>query len=138
MGISNNLEIKVRSKSDTITGMKKVKLLDNLSISGSYDIARDSLKWSAVNVSGYTTLFKNLQVRYSGSWSPYAVDSIGRLINKFVWETDRKILRRENMAWNFSMRYSLSANDVGKKQKSRQSPPPSEAREMIGEHDMML
>lgn len=138
LGISNNLEIKVRSKSDTITGMKKVKLLDNLSISGSYDIARDSLKWSAVNVSGYTTLFKNLQVRYSGSWSPYAIDSIGRLINKFVWETDRKILRRENMAWNFSMRYSLSANDVGKKQKSRQSPPPSEAREMIGEHDMML
>ncbi len=136
--IGNNLEIKVRSKSDTLTGMKKVKLLENLSISGSYDIARDSLRWSAISVSGYTTLFRNLQVRYSGSWNPYAIDSTGRLINKFVWETGKRILRRETTTWNFSMRYSLSASDTGKKKKPAQPPLLPEEAGMDDKQEMIL
>jgi len=113
--LSNNLEIKVRSKQDTITGLRKVKLVDNLTVNGSYDLARDSLRWSSLNVSGRTTLFRNLQVQYSGRWSPYAIDSTGRMLNKFVWDTEGKILRRENTTWNFSMRYSLNSSSVGRK-----------------------
>jgi lipopolysaccharide assembly outer membrane protein LptD (OstA) len=116
--LGNNLEIKIRSKRDTVSGERKIKLIDNLSISGSYDMARDSLQWSSLSVSGRTTLFKNLQIQYSGRWNPYAIDSTGRLLNKFVWETERKILRRENTSWNFSMRYNLNQSTFGGKDKS--------------------
>lgn len=113
--LSNNLEVKVRSKRDTVTGTRKVKLIESLSINGSYDLARDSLRWSSLNVSGRTTLFKNLQIQYTGRWSPYAIDSLGRMINKFVWDVDRRILRRENTSWNFSMRYSINSSTFGSK-----------------------
>lgn len=118
-GIGNNIEIKVRSKRDTVTGVRKVKLVDNLSITGSYDLAKDSLRWSSLSVSGRTTLFRNLQIQYSGRWSPYAIDSLGRLQNKFVWDTDGKLLRRENTSWNFSMRYSINSSTIGKGKQAR-------------------
>jgi hypothetical protein len=120
--LSNNLEIKVRSKKDTITGMRKVKLIESLSITGSYDLARDSMRWSSLNVSGRTTLFKNLQIQYTGRWNPYATDSLGRMINKFVWDVDRRILRRENTSWNFSMRYSINSSTFGGKTQTDTSP----------------
>ncbi len=123
--LSNNLEAKVRSKKDTITGTRKVKIFDNLSINTSYDIARDSLRWSGVYVSGRTTLFNNLQVQYNGSWNPYATDSAGNLINKFFWETDRKILRRENTTWNFSMNYSLNPSTFGNPKPTAAGRPPA-------------
>jgi lipopolysaccharide assembly outer membrane protein LptD (OstA) len=112
--LSNNLEIKVRSKRDTITGERKIKLIDNLSINTSYDMARDSLRWSDLSISARTTLFRNLQVQFTGRYSPYAFDTAtGTKINKFVWETDRRILRRENNTWNFSMRYSINSSTFG-------------------------
>lgn len=115
LGISNNLEIKVRSKRDTVSGERKIKLIDNLSISTSYDLARDSLRWSNLSISGRTTLFRNLQINYRSSWSPYVIDSTGRKINQFVWEKDRRLFKRENSEWNFGMRYSLNPSTFGGK-----------------------
>jgi hypothetical protein len=115
LGLSNNIEMKVRAKNDTVTGVRKVKLFDNLSVNTAYDLARDSLRWSSLNVSARTTLFRNLSVQFTGRWNPYALDSLGRMINKFVWETDHKILRRENTTWNFSFRYSLNSSTFASK-----------------------
>lgn len=131
LGLSNNLEIKVKSKSDTVTGMRKIKLVDNLSFSGSYDLARDSMRMSDISVSARTTLLKNLQVQFSGRWSPYAIDSLGRTINKYVWDTDRKLLRRDNTTWNFSTRYSISSSDIGKAKNT--SPEPDTEPDIGGE-----
>ena len=58
--VGNNLEIKVADKKDTVTGTRKVTLLENLNLNMSYDLARDSLRWSDLVVSGRTTLFKKL------------------------------------------------------------------------------
>ena len=68
--IGNNLEIKVPSKSDTITGVKKVPILESFSISGNYDVTKDSVRFSPLSVSGRTTLFKKLGINYSSSWDP--------------------------------------------------------------------
>lgn len=122
--ISNNLEVKLRSKKDTISGMRKVKLIEGFSISTSYDLARDSLRWSGVNASGRTTLLKNLQVQYSGQWSLYALDTTGRMINRFVWDTDRKILRKENTSWNFTMSYTINSSTLAKDNPAADSGPP--------------
>ena len=54
--ISNNIEMKVRSKKDS-TGIKKVKLFESLNVSGGYNFASDRYKWSMINVNGQTSLF---------------------------------------------------------------------------------
>ncbi|MEC5394237.1 putative LPS assembly protein LptD [Bergeyella sp. RCAD1439] len=52
--ISNNLEMKVRSKQDSV-GVKKIKLFETLNVSGAYNFAAKSFKWSMINVSGQTS-----------------------------------------------------------------------------------
>jgi hypothetical protein len=125
--LGNNLEIKVPSKKDTITGMKKIKLIESFNISGSYNLAADSLKMSRINMSGRTTLWKGLSIQYSSSWDPYAADSAGVRYNKYEWEVNRKLLRLENTSWRFSFSYSLSDKDFGKNKgkTETENPPPT-------------
>lgn len=118
--ISNNLEMKVRSKKDTITGMKKVMLIESFSIGTSYDLAKDSLNWSMVNISARTTLFKKLQVSYRSVWDPYVVNVVdGRSIrvNQFEWDKNHRLLRKDNTSWSFSLDYNFSS---GQKKKTAQ------------------
>lgn len=111
----NNLEIKVPSRKDTITGTRKIKLIEDLSFSGSYDIAKDSLNFSYLSVNGRTTLFKNLSLRYSSIWDPYILDSTGRKqLNQFEWDVNKRLFRKNSVSWNFSLSYSLN-NDTFKK-----------------------
>ena len=115
--LGNNLEIKVPSRKDTITGMKKIKLIEDLSFSGSYDIAKDSLNFSYLSISGRTTLFKNLSVRYSSIWDPYIIDSVtNKQLNQFEWDVNNRLFRKNSVSWNFSLSYSLN-NETFKKNK---------------------
>lgn len=118
----NNLEIKVPSKKDTITGLKKVKVIEDLTFSGSYDIAKDSLNFSYLSVNGRTTLFKNLSVRYSSIWDPYILDSLGKKqLNQFEWDVNKRLFRKNSVAWNFSINYSLN-NDTFKNKGKKAAP----------------
>ncbi|MDL2315300.1 LPS-assembly protein LptD, partial [Bacteroidales bacterium OttesenSCG-928-C19] len=112
--LKNNLEMKVRNKKDTITGMRKIMLIENLTLSMGYDLAKDSLNFSSLKVSGYTTLFKSLKITYSGSFSPYCIDSTG-IYNKFLWKEDKKLFRKENASWQLGLNYSLSPSTFKKK-----------------------
>ena len=111
---NNTLDIKVPSKSDTITGIKKVVLLESLSFSGNYDLTKDSLNFSYMSVSGRTTLFKKLKVSYSSVWDPYALDSLGQRINHLEILENRKLFHKNNSAWNFSLGWSFNQNDIKK------------------------
>lgn len=126
-GLSNNLEMKIRSKSDTVTGTRKVMLIDNLNFSTSYDLARDSLNWSPLMISGYTTLFKKIQINYGSSFSPYAVDSKGNTINKFEYQVSKKLLRFTNSNWNLSVGYDLKP----KTKTPKATPPPGTSQEEL-------
>ncbi len=108
LSLQNNLEMKVRSRKDTITGMRKLVLIENFSIMTSYDIARDSLKWSPITMSARTRLIKNLNLQFNGTWDLYTLDdSTGRRINQFQWEKNRRLLRFDNTNWNLSFNYRL-------------------------------
>jgi lipopolysaccharide assembly outer membrane protein LptD (OstA) len=107
ISISQNLEMKVRSREDTISGMKKIKLIDNLRVSTSYDMAKDSLNWSGLNVSANTKLFKRITLTYSGNFDPYAVDTTGARINVFQWELDKQLLRPLKHQWKMGFNYRL-------------------------------
>ncbi len=132
--LSNNLEMKVRSEKDTITGTKKVVLIEDFSISTSYDIARDSLNWSKLTLSGRTTLFKKLMLNYNSSFDPYAMDSLGRRINKFEWEVNRKLMRTESHSWRMGLSLQLPF-DKPVKEKVSTAGTPQELQDVIDNPD---
>ena len=114
--LGNNLEIKVPLRSDTITGIKKIPILESFSISGNYDITKDSVNFSPISVNGRTTLFKKLGINYSSSWDPYAADSLGRRINRFEVIDNGRLFRKTGSSWRFSLNYSFNQNDLKKLQ----------------------
>lgn len=113
----NNLEIKVPSKNDTITGLKTVKLIESLTFSGNYDLAKDSLNFSYLNVSGRTTLFKKLSLQYSSIWDPYAISQGNVRINQLEAMRSGRLFNKKSSTWNFSLNYTLNNETFKQKQK---------------------
>lgn len=94
--IQNNFELKVLSKPDSNGKQtsRKIKLLDFLNLSGSYNFFADSFQLSNLRFSGRTTLFKNkLNVQFSGEIDPYTLTSTGKRISVFEWESNKKFGR---------------------------------------------
>lgn len=71
--IGNNIEMKVKSKSDS-TGVKKLKIFESLNIAGNYNFAAESHPFSVITVSGQTSLFNNkLSVNTQLAIEPYKI-----------------------------------------------------------------
>jgi hypothetical protein len=94
LSLNNNLEMKVRAKTDSTDDIKKVSILDNLNFSTSYNPFARSFHWSPVNMTGSTKLFaKKLDVRFGATFNPYALDSTGARIDKFLINENGKLFR---------------------------------------------
>ena len=111
--INNNLEMKVRSKTDS-TGTKKVKIFESLNISGGYNFAADKYKWSLISISTQTSFFQNkLSINSNVSIDPYQIVFIPGQENG---------IRTENFGHfniqSFSMNFSFPLNNetFGKKE----------------------
>lgn len=109
----NNLEAKVKAQNDTTgKGTEKIKLIDQLTIGGSYNFLADSMKLSNINISGSTTIFGKLGINGNLALDPYAIDDRGRRINTLnVVKRGWKNLARLT---NASMSLSYSLNGEGK------------------------
>ncbi|MEO6105709.1 MAG: putative LPS assembly protein LptD [Cyclobacteriaceae bacterium] len=69
-GIGNNLEMKVKGEKDTVE--RKVMLLNNLSLSSSYNLMADSFKLSTIGLSANTNILDNtININLSASLDPY-------------------------------------------------------------------
>lgn len=120
---ANNLEMKIRSRKDTITGTKKVGLIDNFTINFSYDFARDSLNWSPLSLQGRTKLFKNLDITYRSDFDPYILDSTGtKNLNQTEWSVNHRLLRLKQTNWAVSLNWRLNSKDFEKKDKKTTGP----------------
>ncbi|MCX6230189.1 MAG: putative LPS assembly protein LptD [Bacteroidetes bacterium] len=108
LGIDNSLEIKVRSKKDTITGTKKLVLIESFSINTSYNLAADSLNLAPISMNGRTTLFKNVTLNYSSIWDPYVKQSNNNRINSYEWDVNRRIARLDYLDWRIGMNLNLN------------------------------
>jgi outer membrane receptor protein involved in Fe transport len=130
---ANNLEMKIRSKKDTVTGTKKMGLLDNFTINFSYDFAKDSLNWSPLTLSGRTRLYKNFDISYRSEFDPYILDSTGtRNLNKTEWSVNRRLLRLEQTNWTVSLNWRINSKDIGKNaDKKVEAPAPGPGIEEI-------
>ena len=107
ISIGNNFEAKVRDFSDS-TGVanKKVKLIDQLNLSTSYNFLADSLRMSTLNVSMSTNLFNKISISGSASFDPYAIGPSNNRINKFAITQGQGLLRMNNISASAS--YSIS------------------------------
>ena len=107
--LDNNLDMKVRSKKDTVNGTKKIVLIEDFKISTGYDVAKDSNNWSNIAMSGRTKLFKNLIVTYASSWDPYAVDTSGHDIKEFQFQKNKQLFRPSSSEWEFGLNWALQS-----------------------------
>ncbi|MET0391893.1 MAG: putative LPS assembly protein LptD [Chitinophagaceae bacterium] len=85
--LDNNLEMKVRSKSDTSeNGIKKIRLVDGYGFTTAYNFLGDSMKLAPVQFYFRTNLLDKINLNANATMSPYQVDARGRDINKYAWE----------------------------------------------------
>lgn len=125
--LTNNLEMKVRSRSDTATEYKKVPIIKNFSIGTSYDLIAEEFNLSTINMSGNTSLFDNLvSFNFGGAINPYAYElqsvtydertGTRRVdqtrINSFAWNEGQGIGHLERA--NFGVTTSLNSNSLKK------------------------
>ena len=85
-GLDNNLEMKVRSKTDTTdAGIKKIKLIDGFGFNGSYNLIADSFKLSNISMYLRSTLFEKINITAGANLDPYQRDSLGRPKKDYAW-----------------------------------------------------
>lgn len=78
LSLRNNVEAKMRVKNDSTDKVEKVKLLDNLSFSTSYNLFNDdplAPSWRPVSFNGSTRIFKSkLNLSFRGVMDPFGYD----------------------------------------------------------------
>ena len=85
--LENNVTAKVRNRKDTAANaVKKISLLDALSLNGSYNFFADSFRFSPINLNASTNLFGKVNVTASSIYNLYEVNSQGQPINKLIWK----------------------------------------------------
>ena len=117
--LSNNLEAKmldvadstrndknINSKNDKDIKYKKVKILDNLSLSTSYNLIADSMNMSIISLRGRTTI-KGVSVNFGGNLDPYNVDREGNRYHEYMWNVGKGLnklgrLTSANMSFGMS------------------------------------
>jgi len=139
--LNHNLEMKVKSKKDTVDEFKKIKIFENLSMSSSYNFLADSFNLTNFSWNARTSFFnKAMSVNLNGAIDPYVyvLDSIQevpggtgivhqRRINRFAWNNGQGIgqLNRASVAISFNIRPKSSGG-------SRQSTNQNEDRNLGG------
>ena len=81
--LDNNLEMKVKSKKDTVNnGIKKVKLVDGFGFATNYNLLADSFALSNPNFYFRSTLFEKISITANAILNPYEYDVRGFPVNK--------------------------------------------------------
>ena len=108
--LNNKFEMKVKDETDTVKQERKVPLLEALNFSTSYNMLAEEFKWSDLNMSAKTTLFKTLGLQMSATGCFYAIDSLGKKIDKFEYDHNGHLFRITRAS--LSTGYSLSSEKL--------------------------
>lgn len=115
VNLANNLEMKVKSDKDS-TGVKKISLIENLSLSQSYNFVADSLKLSPLQANIMLRLVKNFNLNLSTTWDPYVykLNSSGTpvQVNRLRIQEGKGLYRLSSAGTSFSYTFN---NDTFKK-----------------------
>ncbi len=114
LSIGNTLEAKVKDKDETKEAPKKIKLINNLSLSTFYNIAADSLSWSPVRIAGGTNIFEDkVSINVGATLDPYAINNQGTRIEKFNIDNGGSLFRMTSA--NMNINYALKSGGSQKK-----------------------
>lgn len=128
--ISNQLEAKLKAKSDTAKKeVEKISLLDNLGINGAYNFLADSFNLSNISLTANTMLLKKYNINIGSTLNPYQFTkedslfydpkdpfSTGRRLNKYRWQGGKGFLGLEN--FNLALSTQFSPKNAKKKKTS--------------------
>lgn len=110
LSLSNTLEAKVRSKDSIATEPEKITLLNNVSMSTSYNLAGDSLRLSPIAIRGSIPIIRDkLDINVAGNMDIYALDNNNRRIDRLNIANGGSLFRFTNA--NVSFGYSFSNKD---------------------------
>jgi len=133
VSLANNLEMKVRSDNDSI-GEKKISLIENFTISQSYNLAADSLNWSNINTSLLLRLTKNFNLNLSATWDVYTyqLNSAGNPVRVNIprWKAGKGWGRLSSTGTSFSYTFN---NDTFRRKKGDSSSANNEAENFANE-----
>ncbi len=121
LSVSNTLEAKVRDRDSTALEAKKIKLLNNFSVSTAYSLSTDSLRLSPVSVRGSIPIVENkLDINIGANLDIYALDNNNRRVNTLNINNGGSLFRMTSA--NVSFGYALSSKDFekGSENKDRQ------------------
>ena len=127
-GINNNVQGKKLISTDS-TGKSKTEkfnIIDQLNLSGSYNIFADSLKFSDVRMSFNTVLFKFIRINANSNFSPYVRSEAGRTLNKFSVLENGPLLRMRSAGINLNTTFN---SKTLKGEKSKELKPTKSIRE---------
>ncbi|MES2799730.1 MAG: putative LPS assembly protein LptD [Bacteroidota bacterium] len=89
-GVNNTFELKRKSDKDTVTGFAKTRIIDALSITGSYDFMKDSMRLSDFNFSLRIAPLPFLNIVANATLSPYNwIDSTGKTTSTYALSNGR-------------------------------------------------
>ncbi|WP_319509194.1 putative LPS assembly protein LptD [uncultured Draconibacterium sp.] len=116
--LNNNLEMKKldtrdSTKTDEEQSYKKVKLIDNLSISSSYNLIADSLNLSVFNIRARTTV-AGVSINMGTTLDPYMVDENYRRIHKYAWN-ERSGIKKLGRVTRANLSFGMNFNSKDKK-----------------------
>jgi len=114
-GLDNNLEMKVKSKTDTSAGAnEKIKLIDGFGFTGSYNYLADSFKLSPISIYLRSNLFQKINITASTTLNPYQTDSLGFQLNKYAW-TGKGFSLGRIVGGNIALSTSFKSKPIDKK-----------------------
>lgn len=93
--LQNNLEGKLRQTTDTASASSSQRqmLIDALNFTMNYNMMAENFKWSPLNVSFRTRLFRIVDVNAGCSADPYRINELGTRIERFEWRTGKRLAR---------------------------------------------
>jgi hypothetical protein len=93
-GVNNSLELKFKSAKDTVTGYKKIRILDQFSITGNFDALKDSFNLSDLALNLRVSPFKWMNFVATGTYSCYSWNTTtGKSTQQFAWKTQQGLGR---------------------------------------------
>lgn len=84
-GLNNTLELKVKSEKDTLSGFKKIRVIDQFSLTGNYDFLKDSMQLSNIAMNLRISPASWINFVSNATFSPYSWDTIsGKTLSSYA------------------------------------------------------
>ena len=105
--LGNILEMKIKNKKDTAEAFKKIKLIESLGISSSYNIFLDSLNFTNIKLNARTRLLDIFDITFSSDYDPYITNSDKtNRINQFEFATNKRLARLKSFTTSIGLNIS--------------------------------